>query len=115
VDGKQSYDEKKDIRGPINVAVALERKYGKKGQRVVIVGNGNFLSNTFISNGGNLDLGVNMVNWLAGDDSLITIQPKPLKDVNVNIPTTPWGQFVAMLVFFGFRLILPLALLIAGV
>jgi len=115
VDGKQSYDEKKDIRGPINIAVALERKYGKKGQRVVIVGNGNFLSNTFIGNGGNNDLGINMVNWLAGDDSLITIQPKPLKDVNVNIPTTTWGQFIAMVVFFGFRLVLPLALLIAGV
>jgi len=115
VDGKQTYDEKKDIKGPINIAVALERKYGKKGQRVIVVGNGNFLSNTFMSNGGNLDLGVNMVNWLAGDDRLITIQPKPLRDVNVNIPTTAWGRFVAMAVFFGFRLVLPIALLIAGV
>ena len=97
------------------MAVALERKYGKKGQRVVVVGNGNFLANTFIGNGGNNDLGINMVNWLAGDDSLITIQPKPLKDVNVMIPNDAWGRLVAMVVFFGFRLALPIGLLVAGV
>lgn len=115
IDAKVSYDEKKDLRGPINIAVALERKYGKKGQRVVVVGNGNFLSNTFIGNGGNNDLGINIVNWLAGDDSLITIQPKPLKDVNVMIPNDTWSRLVAMAVFFGFRLALPIGLLIAGV
>lgn len=115
IEGKLSFDEKKDLKGPINIAVALERKYGQKGQRVVVVGNGNFLSNTFIGNGGNLDLGVNMVNWLAGDDSLISIQPKLLKDVNVIIPSTMGGQIMAAIIFFGFRLVLPLGLLIAGV
>src|SRR5690606_36613454 len=85
IEEKVSFDDKSDIRGPINIAVALERVYGKKGQRVVVVGNGNFISNTFITNGGNLDLGLNMVNWLAGDDDLISIQPKPLRDVNVII------------------------------
>lgn len=112
---KVSFDDKTDIRGPINIAVALEREYGKKGQRVVVIGNGNFLANTFIGNGGNLDLGVNVVNWLAGDDDLITILPKPLKDVNVVIPSDPWSKFLTMAIFFGFRLVLPLVLLVAGV
>lgn len=114
IDDKISFDEKSDVPGPINIAVALERVYGKKGQRVVIVGNANFLSNTFLANGGNLDLGINMVNWLAGDDRLITIQPKPLKDVNVIIPATPSGKAVALLIFVSFRWILPIGLLIAG-
>ena len=114
-DGKPSFDDKTDLRGPINIAVALERKYGKKGQRVVVVGNANFLSNTFVGNGGNLDLGVNIVNWLAGDDRLITIQPRPLKDVNVIIPTDAWNRFLAIVVFFGFRLALPILLLVAGI
>ena len=112
IDDKVSYDDKKDLRGPINIAVALERKYGKKGQRVIVVGNGNFLANTFIGNGGNVDLGINMINWLAGDDSLITIQPKPLKDVNVLIPN---NSLMAMAVFFGSRWILSIGLLVAGV
>ena len=32
---KITFDKKKDVPGPINIAVAIERKYGKKGQRVV--------------------------------------------------------------------------------
>ncbi len=115
LDGKLNFDAKKDIKGPINIAVALERVYGKKGQRVVVVGNGNFIANTFIANGGNADLGVNMVNWLAGDDNLITIDPKPLKDVNVLIPTDQWNRFLAIAVFFGFRWVLPITLLLTGV
>ncbi|MES2182709.1 MAG: GldG family protein [Pseudomonadota bacterium] len=111
---KPVFNEKKDKRGPINIGVALERTYGKKGQRVVVMGNGNFLSNTFITNGGNLDLGVNMVNWLAGDDKLITIQPMPLKDINVTIPDTDSGRIIAWTVFHGFQYFIPLAMMIAG-
>lgn len=103
-----------DTKGPINIGVALERTYGKKGQRVVVMGNANFLSNTFITNGGNLDLGVNMVNWLAGDDNLITIQPMPLKDINVTIPDTNSSRIVAWTVFHGFQYFIPLGFIIAG-
>jgi ABC-type uncharacterized transport system involved in gliding motility auxiliary subunit len=113
-DAKPTFNEKKDKRGPINIGVALERTYGKKGQRVVVMGNGNFLSNTFITNGGNLDLGVNMVNWLAGDDKLITIQPMPLKDINVTIPDTDSGRMVAWTVFHGFQYFIPIGMIIAG-
>lgn len=112
---KVTFDDKTDIPGPINIAVAMEREYGKKGQRVVVIGNGNFLANTFIGNGGNLDFGINVINWLAGDDDLITILPKPLRDVNVVIPSDPWSRFLTMAIFFGFRLVLPIVLLIAGV
>lgn len=111
---KPVFNEKTDKRGPINIGVALERIYGKKGQRVVVMGNANFLSNTFITNGGNLDLGVNIVNWLAGDDNLITIQPMPLKDINVSIPDTDQGRLVAWTVFHGFQYFIPLGFMIVG-
>jgi len=111
---KVVFDEKVDKRGPINIGVALEREYGKKGQRVVVMGNANFLSNTFITNGGNLDFGVNIVNWLAGDDKLITIQPMPLKDINVTIPNDDKGRAVAWTVFHGFQYFIPLAFFVAG-
>ncbi|WP_137718764.1 GldG family protein [Methylobacillus flagellatus] len=109
---KVNFDDKTDEAGPINIAVALERVYGKKGQRAVIIGNANFLSNTFVTNGGNMDFGINMVNWLAGDDNFITIQPRPLKDVNVAIPP---GSLAAPVIFLGFRYALPILLLVAGV
>jgi len=113
-DAKPEFIEGKDKRGPINIGVALERVYGKKGQRVVVMGNANFLSNTFITNGGNLDFGINMINWLAGDDNLITIQPMPLKDINVSIPDTDKGRIVAWTVFHGFQYFIPLGFMIAG-
>jgi hypothetical protein len=128
-DLKVEFDEKKDKRGPINVGVALEREYGKKGQRVVVIGNANFLSNTFITSQSNLDFGVNIINWLAGDDSQITIQPMPLKDVNITIPESGWGHIWAMIIYnpvqlgsdqsstypFGlFNFVIPFAMIFAG-
>ena len=70
-----------------------------------------------------------MVNWLAGDDNLITIQPMPLKDVNITIPESGWGHIWAMIIYnpiqlgsdqkttypFGlFNFILPFAMVLAG-
>ena len=111
---KVRFDQGKDKAGPINVGVALERTYGKKGQRVVVIGNANFLANTFITNGGNLDLGINIINWLAGDDRLITIQPMPLKDINVTIPANDQGRLVAWSVFHAFQYFIPVGLFVAG-
>jgi len=109
-DGKVDFDAKRDIAGPINIAVAMQRKAENITQRVIVVGGGSFLANAFISNGGNLDLGINMVNWLAGDDNLIAIQPKPLKDV-----TVAYNALQGILIFGGFVVVLPLASLIAGI
>jgi hypothetical protein len=109
---KVTFDRAKDKPGPINIGVALEREYGKKGQRVVVIGNANFLSNTFITNGGNLDFGINIINWLAGDDRLITIQPMPLKDVNISIPQ---GSISAMVIGYGTQFILPVVIFLFGI
>ena len=110
---KIRFDSKQDVGGPINIAIAMERKVENKTQRVVIVGGGGFLSNTFLGSTGNLDLGINMVNWLAGDDKLITIQPRPFKDSNLNIPANT--AFFNWLVIQGIpTIILPVSLLVIG-
>ena len=80
LDDKISFDKGRDIAGPVTIALALERAVNDRPQRVVVVGNGSFLANQFLGNGGNLDLGMNMVNWLAGDDSMITLQPRATVD-----------------------------------
>ena len=41
--------------------------------------------------------------------------PMTMKDVNVIIPSDAGGKILAALIFFGFRLILPVVLLIAGI
>ena len=110
-----TFEEDQDQPGPLNIAVALKREYGEVGQRVVVVGNSEFLSNAFITSGGNLDLGVNLVNWLSGDDKLINIQPMPLKDVNVTIPETRTSFVIAWTIFHSFQYFIPVGLFIGGI
>jgi len=74
------FDKQSDIPGPVNLALALQRVAGEREQRIVVVGSGSFLSNAYSGNGGNLDLGVNMMNWLTGEERLITLAPHTAKD-----------------------------------
>lgn len=102
-------DRSRDIAGPVTIASAFERAAGDRQQRVVVVGNGNFLSNAFIGNGGNRDLGINMVNWLAGDDRMIVIQPRGATDNAIDI-----DQATLYFIAFSFLIAAPLAFMITG-
>jgi ABC-type uncharacterized transport system involved in gliding motility auxiliary subunit len=82
---------------------------GDRQQRVVVVGNGAFLSNTYLGNGGNLQLGMAIVNWLAAEDALVAIDPRPAADARVDI-----GQMTLYAIAFGFLLALPLAFVLTG-
>ncbi len=109
LDHSVTFDRTRDIAGPITVAQAFERSVGDRQQRVVVVGTGHFLSNTFLGNGGNLDFGMNIVNWLAGADSLIAIQPRPAADSFLDI-----DQITLYLIALTFLAVLPLAFVIIG-
>jgi ABC-type uncharacterized transport system involved in gliding motility auxiliary subunit len=103
-------DRNRDIAGPVTIAAAFERVVADRQQRVVVIGNGGFLSNTYLGNGGNRNLGVNVVNWLAGDDNLITIQPRVTADTSIDI-----DQVALYLIAFSFLFALPVAFMITGV
>jgi ABC-type uncharacterized transport system involved in gliding motility auxiliary subunit len=75
-----SFDRNRDTPGPVTVVAALSRDVQGREQRVVVTGSGHFLANTYAGLLGNIDLGVNLVNWLAGDENLITVQPRPIVD-----------------------------------
>ena len=109
IDDNVSFDRTKDVRGPIVVAAALERSVGDRKQRIVVTGSGHFLANQYVGTLGNLDLGVNMINWLAGDEALITVQPRTRADLTLEL--TRAGL---TLMGLGFLLVLPLALLLSG-
>ena len=109
LDAKVSFDKGSDIPGPVTIALALERNAKDRAQRVVVVGNGSFLANQFLGNGGNLDLGMNMVNWLAGDDAMITLQPRATVDGNLEL-----GRGAQYFLLFGFLIFLPLSFAAVG-
>ena len=110
LDDKVSFDKSRDIPGPVTIALALERAVNDRPQRIVVVGNGSFLANQFLGNGGNLDLGMNMVNWLCGDDALITLQPRATLDSSLDL-----GRTSQYFLLFGFFVFLPLAFAATGV
>ncbi len=107
--GRIVFDQGRDTPGPITVAVAMERMREEKTQRAVVIGSGHFLANMYLGNGGNLDLGVNVINWLTGDDRLISIQPRSAPDVNLTLSR---GWLLAIVGVF--LIALPLALISAG-
>lgn len=102
------FDKRRDIPGPAVIAAALQRNVNDREQRIVVVGNGAFLANSFAGNGGNVDLGVNMVNWLASEEHLITLQPRATKDSSLVL-----GK--AQLAAIGLGFLIGLPLLLAGV
>ena len=105
-----SFDLAVDVPGPIGVAAALTRMVQDREQRIVVVGSGHFLANTYLGNGSNLDFGINLINWLVGDEELIVIQPRPTLDHNLVFSETQ----LTMLAVISF-VILPALLLIGGV
>ncbi|HKQ26432.1 MAG TPA: GldG family protein [Burkholderiales bacterium] len=109
INDKVAFDRDRDVRGPIVVAAALERDLGNRKQRVVVTGTGQFLANQYVGLLGNLDLGVNMVNWLAGDESLITVQPRTRSDLSLEL-----SRAGLALIGIGFLVVLPLVFLVAG-
>ncbi len=103
VSGKPQYVPSRDIRGPVDVLVAFERRVGENDQRIVVAGTGEFLANAYIGNGGNLDLGVNLVNWLAKDERMITLQPRATLDSNLQFTKTS-ASVLAIGLLFGIPL-----------
>ncbi|MDP2964035.1 MAG: GldG family protein [Sulfurimicrobium sp.] len=97
------FNEGQDIPGPVVIGWALEREQEEARQRVAVIGSGDFLANANLGNAGNLDLGINLFNWLAGDAKLITIQPKNTLDAALNVSKTGATMLASV-----FLLMLPL-------
>ncbi len=104
------FDKNRDVPGPVSLAMALQRNVNDREQRIIVVGSGAFLANVYSGNGGNLDLGINMVNWLASEERLITIQPHAVKDGKITL-----SKRQLMTISLSFLILLPLALAGAGI
>lgn len=114
VAGEIRYDaDAEEIPGPLDLALALTRlspRPDRAEQRLLVVGDGDFLSNAWLGNGGNRALGARMVSWLLADDALVDIAPVQAPDRTLALTRAQMG-----VIGFGFLFVLPLALLLAGV
>jgi len=111
--GQIDYNQDSDIIGPLTIGLALERKNLKdkegKQQRIVVLGDGDFLSNTYLGNQGNLNIGSNIINWLSHDDNFIKIPDTSSVDKLITL-----SELSGALIGLFFLIILPLGLLVSG-
>ncbi len=103
-----------DTAGPITIAVALtrdasENQNSQSQQRIVVIGDSDFLSDSYIGSGANLNLGLNIFNWLIGDDDFIAIETKASPDTRLDISDTQLA-FIGI----GFFMVIPLLLIMTG-
>lgn len=83
------YDQATEEIGPLALAVAITSAHST--QRVVIMGDGDFLSNRYLGNGGNLDLGIRLFSWLSADDNHITLAFRQPSDLDFAMSNTTSG------------------------
>jgi len=118
LEGEVEFNQDSDTQGPLTIGLSLERdieseegdELVSKQQRIIIVADGDFLSNTYLANSGNNELGTRIINWLSSDDEFISIPPKIANDTQLNISPTVLG-----IIGIGFLFVLPAALIAIGI
>lgn len=103
--GTVSFDPDSDQKGPVLLAVVQEKDKG----RLLVVGDSDFASNAYIGFSGNTDLFLNMVRWLAEDESFIAIKAKDVLDSGLTLP-----QGSGVLLLWGLIGGIPGTLLVSG-
>ena len=108
--GKVSYNADRDLRGPVSIAVLVEKKIGDKKMALAIFGDSDFASNGYFHNEGNANIFLNTVNYLAEEDDLISIRPKDIDDRRVTLT-----QADVSTLFYLIVIAIPLLVVITGV
>ncbi len=113
IQGDVKFDNEADIPGPLDIAMSLTRPNTSNekapDQRVIVMGDSNFMLNNFIGQGSNLTLATNLFNWLGDDDELLSVTPITAPDTKLELPG--WALYSIALFFL---LGLPIGLLLIG-
>ena len=106
-DGKAEFDRKKDQEGPVPLSVAVST--GKRKGRLVVYGDSDFITNSYLNLAGNKDLALNTVAWLAREEFSITIRPRMRETAPLYLKETD-QQFL----FYGSVLGFPVVCVLTG-
>ena len=78
-------------------------------QRVAVIGDADFLANSYLGNGGNLQLGLALVRWLTGADAMVGIATRDAPDLRLEL-----SQATMLVIALGALFGMPLLLLATG-
>jgi hypothetical protein len=95
--------------GPLTIGYALSREHERGEQRLAVIGDGDFLANSFLDNAGNRDLGLSLVRWLTGDERMIGIPTPPADDRELHL-----SKPAIAVISLGSLILAPLTLLAVG-
>ncbi len=103
-----------DIAGPVTLGVVLQRQYGEatekpRLQRIVVIGDSDFLADGYLGAGDNRQLALNLFNWLSRNDRALHIARPASHDRSLVLT-----DLELAVIAFGFFLILPALLLASG-
>ncbi len=111
------YDEGTDQRGPVSVAVAVEKgpvdvDVKIQPTRLVIVGDSYFVSNAAMRSGvgGNASFFLSALNWLVERESLLTVAPRPPLELRLEMNDKQWTQALLLTVVMSPSVILLLGI-----
>jgi len=120
LEGSIRFDDGQDTPGPLTIGFALSRSNAdvtenkteitQSSQRVIVLGDGDFLSNAYLGNQGNQDLGYRLINWLSHDDNFISIPSTTAQDTELVLEERTWSLLGLL-----FLIVIPLILLAAGI
>jgi ABC-type uncharacterized transport system involved in gliding motility auxiliary subunit len=112
-----SFDPSSDLKGPLSLAVAVTKDVKASSDnapavkaRLVVGGSSNFPINSYFGAQGNGNLFLNMVSWLAQDEDLISIRPRPVEDRRILLSQSQLSLLRLFTVF-----LLPGIVLVIGV
>ncbi len=74
-----------DTQGPLTIGLALSRDTQGKQQRVIVIGDSDFIANGYIGYGANFAFSLNILNWLTEDDKLLSITHRAAPDQSLEL------------------------------
>lgn len=88
------FDEDSDVKGPISMAVAVEKGATSglldmqiRPSRIIVFGDSGFICNGGLT-GGDTSLFMSSLNWLLDREQLMSIAPKPVNDTRLKLTRT---------------------------
>lgn len=72
-------DKSIDALGPLDLGIIAEKTNTASGSKAIIIGDADFIGNTLIQASGNRDLIINAINWLAGNNKMLSIRPRTME------------------------------------
>jgi len=104
-----TFDETSDVSGPLVIAAAFEDS--NNGSRIVAFGDSQFASNSYYNYYANADLFINAVDWVAGQDEIISLTAKNNTE---RLLIAPSGYGLSA-ILFGVIIIIPLLIILTAI